>query len=385
MRRPRVFQLVTVALVTVASAGLLPATPGDPASPQAPASAPAVAQTAGVTASRVAVDLVVRDKKGRLIRDLRASDLEVLEDGAPQEVLSVRLVDTIGGARAVPGEGTTAAAATTAAPPPEDHPLYLAFLFDRLSPQARRTAHDAAIEWLRRKAPPNRQVGVFRIDQGLHALTSFTDDAAAAREAVDLVLEATPTTFHSATDRERLRTLRQGMLAMGPPPGETGGIGGSPAAVPGPASAESSGLEVGRSMDALRGATPDDRATHASAYGLLRLEAGILEASEALERDQQGLATVNSILALVNGLKTAPGRKAIVFFSEGLVLPPRVVETLRTVVAEANRGGVTFYAADAAGLRTVSSASETRRDLASIAQVLEDPESARPGELMRAI
>ena len=99
----------------------------------------------------------------------------------------------------------------------------------------------------------------------------------------------------------------------------------------------------------------------------------MLEAAEALERDQQGLATLNAILALVNGLKTAPGRKAIVFFSEGLVLPPRVAETLRTVVAEANRGGVTFYAADAAGLRTVSSASETRRDLASIAQVLREP------------
>ena len=170
--RPRALHLVTAALVTVASAGLLPATPEGTAlpSPQAPAGTPAVAQTAGVTASRVAVDLVVRDKKGRLVRDLRASDLEVLEDGAPQEILSVRLVDTIGGARAVPGEGSTAPAATTAAPPPEDHPLYLAFLFDRLSPQARRTAHDAAIEWLQRQAPPTRQVGVFRIDQGLQTL-----------------------------------------------------------------------------------------------------------------------------------------------------------------------------------------------------------------------
>ena len=55
----------------------------------------------------------------------------------------------------------------------------------------------------------------------------------------------------------------------------------------------------------------------------------MLEASEALERDQQGLATINSMLALVNGLKTAPGRKAVVFFSEGLVLPPRVASALR--------------------------------------------------------
>ena len=38
------------------------------------------------------------------------------------------------------------------------------------------------------------------------------------------------------------------------------------------------------------------------------------------------------------------------------MLPPRVAATLRTVIAESNRGGVTFYAADAAGLRTVSGA-----------------------------
>ncbi len=385
--RPRALHLATAALVTVASAGLLPATTGSPAlpSPQAPAAAPAVAQTAGVTASRVAVDLVVRDKKGRLVRDLRANDIEVFEDGAPQEVLSVRLVDTIGGARAVPAEGSSAPATTTVTPPPEDHPLYLAFLFDRLSPQARRTAHDAAIEWLQREAPPTRQVGVFRIDMRLETLASFTTDPAAAREAVDLVLQSTPTQFHSASDRERLRALRQSLLAVSDPDRPSVQAGGSPAAVPGPLGAESSGLEVARSMDALRGARPEGLGPHSSAWGLLRVEMGMLEATEALERDQQGLATLNAILALVNGLKTAPGRKAIVFFSEGLVLPPRVVETLRTVVAEANRGGVTFYAADAAGLRTVSSASETRRDLASIAQVLENPESARPGELMRAI
>ena len=105
----------------------------------------------------------------------------------------------------------------------------------------------------------------------------------------------------------------------------------------------------------------------------------MLEASEALERDQQGLTTVNSILALVNGLRTAPGRKAVVFFSEGLVLPPRTASTLRSVIAEANRSGITFYAADAAGLRTVSGADETRRELAGIVEEIRQGERAPAG------
>jgi VWFA-related protein len=352
----------------------------------APAPAPAPkgpADVREITAARVAVDLVVRDKKGRLVRDLKKADVEVLEDGAPQEILSVRLVDAGGGARAQAGEAPTAGAAMAAAAP-EENPLYLAFLFDRLSPQARRTAHDAAIEWLQRPAAATRQVGVFRIDQRLETLSSFSNDTAAARQAVDLILGAASTSYSSKSDRERLRALRQSLLAIGDPE-RAGTKGGNPAAVPGPLPADTSGVEVARSMDALRGAQPGALGDHSAAYALLRLESAMLEASEALERDQQGLTTVNSILALVNGLKNAPGRKAIVFFSEGLVLPPRAADALRSVVSEANRGGVTFYAADAAGLRTVSSASETRRDLASVTQVLENPDSAKPGELLKAI
>jgi VWFA-related protein len=349
------------------------------------AQAPAVAPTVGVTASRVAVDLVVRDKRGRLVRDLGRGDVELLEDGAPQEILSLRLVDTLGGARGAAEARLPAGPATTPpAPRPDEHPLFVAFLFDRLSPQARRTAHDAALEWLQRPVP-GRRIGVYRIDQRLEALAPFGDDLAAAREALDLVLKATPTPYTSNSDRERLRALRATMLAVGPPPGDTGPRGGSPAAVPGPGSAESAGLEIARSQDALRGATQGDSLSQAAAAGGARAEIAMLEAMEALERDQQGLATLNSILALVNGLKTLPGRKAIVFFSEGLVLPQRVAATLHTVVSEANRGGVSFYTADAAGLRTVSSASETRRDLASVVQITEQADRVKPGEAMKAM
>ena len=76
----------------------------------------------------------------------------------------------------------------------------------------------------------------------------------------------------------------------------------------------------------------------------------MLQAMEALERDQQGLATTNALLSLLNGLRVLPGRKAVVWLSEGLVLPERVRGTLRNVIAEANRDGVSFHLADAGGL-----------------------------------
>ena len=356
--------LRTSLALAVAAAAVAPAQAPAPPPRTSAAEIPIV----GVTASRVAVDLVVRDKRGRVVRDLAPADFEVLEDGVKQEVLSLRLLDTLGGARA---ESGAAPSAPLSLPEDEPLPLLVAFLFDRLSPQARQTAHAAAFDWLRQPPPRHRQIGVYRIDEVLVEVEPFTDDTTAVREGVERALGAAPTDFGSRSDRERMRGLRSELLALGPPPGQAGAspAGGSPAAVSGPVGAESSGREIGRSMDALRGAAAPDGATATVEYARLRLELGILEATEALERDQQGLSTVNALMALVNGLKSVRGRKAVVFFSEGLVVPPRVASGLQAVVAEANRGGVTFYTADAAGLRTTSSSNETRRDLTSSAQM----------------
>src|SRR5262245_61525409 len=43
-------------------------------------------------ANEVSVDLVVRDKKGKLIKDLSAADIEIYEDGVRQKVESFRFV-----------------------------------------------------------------------------------------------------------------------------------------------------------------------------------------------------------------------------------------------------------------------------------------------------
>ena len=62
------------------------------AGPSATSSKPAV-PVFGVESAVVLLDVVVRDKKGRLVRDLEASDFEVLEDGKKQEVVAFEVVD----------------------------------------------------------------------------------------------------------------------------------------------------------------------------------------------------------------------------------------------------------------------------------------------------
>src|SRR5690349_24085274 len=45
-----------------------------------------------VRSNEVRLDVVVKDKKGRPVKDLKATDFEVLEDGVPQKVESFRFV-----------------------------------------------------------------------------------------------------------------------------------------------------------------------------------------------------------------------------------------------------------------------------------------------------
>src|SRR5580658_6717584 len=47
--------------------------------------------TIHATVNEVALDLVVRDKKGRLVKNLKPGDVEIYEDGVRQEIRSLRL------------------------------------------------------------------------------------------------------------------------------------------------------------------------------------------------------------------------------------------------------------------------------------------------------
>jgi VWFA-related protein len=97
------------------------------------------------------------------------------------------------------------------------------------------------------------------------------------------------------------------------------------------------------------------------------MQTRMLETFETLERNHQGHATANSLLALVNSMRNLPGRKSVIFFSEGLALPPAVVEQFKSVINAANRAGVSVYSVDSAGLRIDSPNLEATREIKALA------------------
>src|ERR1039458_1226048 len=53
---------------------------------------PAPGSTIRVTTTEVAIDLAVRDKKGRQVKNVKPGDVEIYEDGVRQQILSFRMV-----------------------------------------------------------------------------------------------------------------------------------------------------------------------------------------------------------------------------------------------------------------------------------------------------
>jgi VWFA-related protein len=296
----------------------------------------------GVTATRVAVDLVVRDKQGELMRGLTRADVELFEDGVRQSVDSLELVERVsaGGALALPAGM-------------REPPAVLAVVLDGLGSASLRAARDALAAHLGAPARTPTVVGIFAIERSLKLLQAFTDNPETLRRALDALLVRGATGSSGLKEREDIRHAHAG-LADGSP--QTSAL---PAEFAGEPECRLGGDDLVRRFKVL--------------------QSRMKESFDVLERDQRGSASMNGLLSLVDGLGALPGRKAVLLFSEGLTLPSGAESGLRSVVASANRAGVSVYSADAAGLRPLNASDETRRSLETLRTRLELVQTIPPG------
>jgi hypothetical protein len=96
---------------------------------------------------------------------------------------------------------------------------------------------------------------------------------------------------------------------------------------------------------------------------MANMELRAVEMAQNLERSQRGNASLFGLFALARQQQRLAGRKAIVYFSEGLEVPSQLEPLYRSVVSEANRANLSVYSVDARGLLTTSDNTAARRDL----------------------
>src|SRR5215218_7856774 len=101
---------------------------------------------------------------------------------------------------------------------------------------------------------------------------------------------------------------------------------------------------------------------------LLQTELNMVRSFDNLDRAHKGYDTAGALLTIVRSLSYLPGRKTIVFFSEGLPVSPSLSASLDYVIDVANRANVTAYAVDAKGLRSKSTLMNARKEMDAFAE-----------------
>lgn len=281
-----------------------------PAFPQSVAGQKTEAPVFASGTATVSLDVVIREKSGRPLLDVKPEEVEVFEDGVKQKLDGFRWVQT----ESLQVEGA-------AQPPPQARPdpskqiNLVSFVFDQLGIEGRKLANKAALSFLEKGLRPNTFFAVFQINQRLALLQPFTNDAGKLKTAIDA---ATSSVYKALTDDQAAMARAEEELAKsdsGSPEGSGGGSGGGFAA----------------------------RAQAQALVNMLRM-------SSTLQRQQLGTTSLYPLLALVRGHETLAGRKSLLYISEGLQVPPNLEQVFRSTISAANRANVSVYAVDARGL-----------------------------------
>ena len=294
----------------------------------------------------VLLDVVVRDRKGRSVNDLKPEDFQVFDNGELRQISYFRLVE---------GSEAIAAGGSRTQLDPLRQIRLVTMIFQCWNNDARRLARDAGLDLLKSELPQNVYMAVMTIDHKLEVLQAFTNDRNLLRQGVERATRSQNTDF--SADTEQVRKQLEQMLG----PNTTG--------------AESPQQQIDNTDTALR-APAQGRAPDAAGMANIAMAQMVLQMLESEQSNAMVEGGRTNIYALLDAVKEQyrlPGRKTILYFTEGgFVIPQGMEEPFKSVISVANRSNVSFYALDAHGLTTWSANSGSIDTLKRAAQSAAD-------------
>ena len=276
-----------------------------------------------VKSNLVNIDVMVKDKKGKYVSDLKAEDFTIVENGVPQKI---EFFD----APLMGNETKTAAPSTaTAAPattPPSSAPRnYVALVIDSQSTDITnlKQVREGTLKYIREQITENDIVALLSVTNGLRMLQPFTQDKAKLIAALENAgLNPSSKNFEQKDIAGNIE-LRREQLA-----------GSTPATI----TSVAAGSEAAKRMIAER------------------VLAQFIQLRTALSL-QQSRPVLAALAAIAEGLRPIPGKKTLVLFSQGFVSPAVLDWQVQSTIDIANRANVAIYIIDSAGLRAGAPAS----------------------------
>jgi len=278
-----------------------------------------------ITTNLVQVDAVVTDRNGKVVPDLRAEDFEILENGKPQQITNFSFISTDpvpGNTLPAPSIAPPGKAQKMPSPPPAPlSPLRIeqarrtfALVVDDgcMSFSSTNAVRDDLKKFVDEQMQPGDLVAIFRSRDGSGALQQFTSDRNQLYRAIKAV-RWLPSRASSKSCRETFEPALSNYTIKRP---DQGGA-----------------------------QTFEDKESQAAR-----------ERIEDLQGDEQAIRGLGTLRYVVRGLQELPGRKSVVYISDGLPIfsraggSDRALASMRRLVDLANRASVVLYTMDARGI-----------------------------------
>lgn len=230
----------------------------------------------------VSIDFVTRNKK-KPVLDLKPEDITVTDNGAAVKLSDLRLVTGQPGA---------------------NHLITL--LFDSLDPSAATNAREVAGKILKLIPEKGFSFSIFNTGGRMRLFQEFTPDRKELQQAIGLV------TSDKSSSRDEAAALAEKRLM--------------------------SALQTGDVQSSSQ--VSGDRRT------VQRAMLAALTESQRIMQDQRTQSPLASLLALARAQTAIPGRKLLIYFTEGLQADADARDMLRSIAAAANRAEVSIYVID---------------------------------------
>ncbi len=292
----------------------------------APAASGPVIRT---TVSEVALDLVVRDNRGRVVKTLQPSDVEVYENGVKQEVKSFRLV---AGADAEAAAGQKGAGGAANPMMPLRAVNLVCIVFHDMTNATKRNTMAAAQEFLSNKFPPDTYIGVFSLSGTLTPLLGFTENHNEVMQAARNAFVGHSEDFASAANTV-LNASPNSVSVSGAGAGGVGAMNVSGGSI-NTLAVTGADVATGQAADAMRGDLADERRQFNSIHGAQNMD---------------------EMKTMIDMLGQLPGRKTVVLFSPGLTQTGDP-DKLKDLQNRANKAHMTIYALGTLGITENSNA-----------------------------
>lgn len=311
-------------------------------------------ETIRVGTTVVQMDVIVTDKTGRRIKNLTATDFQVLDEGAPQVVDYFTAIEGSSAVRAdnrtatsSPASGTDqnkpAVPVTSLATPYQGR--HIALVFDDLSLSAENflRARRALAEYVTTKLTQNDMMALISTGGALSSLQQFTNDKQRVLSALNRI--GAQSNLYEKIGRTRFNMTAAEAVRIDS--GDTVALENVKRRV------------AAEEPDAPSGTIADQTRTE-SARDTLRTDAldSQLRTTARAIVNQLTQVTRNNLKTLGNlfrSMADLPGRKIVVLLTESLIIAGGttgdVSNELIQLIEQARRSGVSVYALDAAGLR----------------------------------